>query len=106
MKDQILNSIHSFLLRHFPKKYYWYRVDYVYKNCSGKVVFTLKEEVGLFSKKTTLNGRELKKIIKPLHMMKGVKKYWLDNGEMHSEVVCYLGRFSKMEKTNPNRISN
>lgn len=73
------------------KKHYWYEVRYIYcKN--GSQIFSFVRQIGLTEKKLTLNRREVKKAIKPLHDDRSLA-YYLCNAKLDVEFMCYLGGF-------------
>jgi|688.fasta_scaffold559828_2 hypothetical protein len=83
----------NFLWNKHNNLYYWYEVRYKYSN-NGHNIFDWVTQIGVRERKTLMNSREIKKIPKPLHNDKKVKRL-LCNGQMSVEIMCYLGRFSK-----------
>lgn len=82
------------LFRLMSKKYYWYEVKFVYKNKSGTEVLHWYHQIGLKHQDTILDYRQIKKIVKPLHMYNAISKYSLCNGNFTLEEISYLGRFN------------
>jgi len=78
-----------------PGKRYWYHVKYTYKDVSGHELFNITSDVGLPKQSDVLNHRKVKKSLQPLHMIKGVNKAFLDNGNLYMDVLSYLGHFKK-----------
>ena len=80
-----------------PLKYYWYEVEYSYrkKDHPNTEIFSWTGQAGLLVQNDILSHRNVRAIIKPLHLQKNIPSRLLCNGYLHSTVVCYLGRFKK-----------
>ena len=71
---------------------YRYRVRFTYR-VNGKDLFTQECTVGVTTRKTIEDYRHLKQVNGPLHIIKGVPKRLLNNGELFVTPICYLGRW-------------
>lgn len=73
---------------------YWYSIRFIYKK-DGIKIFDWVANYGLVSQSYILNSRYCKKLMPPLHTFKSIPKRLLNNGDMSTEVVAYLGWFKK-----------
>jgi hypothetical protein len=93
-KNRDTNTLYTLLYAVFSKKYYWYEIKFVYRDKpNGRIILDFKDQCGLKYQDTSLNKRQIKKILSPLHKRNGIKLY-LCNGHFDCEVICYLGRFN------------
>lgn len=94
-KNRNENVLYTLLYAVFSKKYYWYEVKFVYRDKrNSKIMFDWKTQCGLKYQDTSLNKREIKKIVSPLHKDENIKRL-LCNGKLDCEIICFLGRFNK-----------
>ena len=75
-------------------KLHWYEVRYIYL-LGRKAIFEFTAQIGLKEQSTVLNRREVKKVVGPLHLLRGGElKNSLKNGLLNAETICYLGFFA------------
>lgn len=80
--------------------FHWYQVRILYRRKGDmNPTFDFQTQIGLTNQKDILNARILKKTLPPLHKsnnpwVKATKQY-LNNGILYTEIICYLGYFSK-----------
>lgn len=78
------------------KQYHWFEVKYSYL-VDGKEVFSWIAQTGVNDLRLTLDRRDMKKSLTPLHKWDETKNLKLQNGKIDALVICYLGRFAKKE---------
>ena len=78
------------ILNRMTGRKFWYSINFVYKDKSGKTIFDFTREVGFMYTSSVLIARE-SKLLFPLHRQKWIPKHLLSNGNLYCEIKCYVG---------------